>query len=370
MYKNYKLSVCTVCMNRLYHLKETLLKNIEDNLAYPNLEHVILDYNSGDNMETWAKEYLSEYINSGRVKYYRTPDPQKFNMSHAKNMVSRLADGDIVCLVDADNYTGRGYAEYVNDCFNKRENIFLTTIAKRRIKNKMDVLGRICFWKNDFLQIKGFDEFISSYGFDDHDFANRLTLANRKRILLGKLKYLKAITHSFHERVENQEVGKAFDRLFIHHIYPSESKLLYLFADQSFSLGIIKDNNAAVALSFDRLLADKKNKYDESLTTEDWLRGSWIEEGPVLNLNFNDGNKLTFSSPDTQESMLTCEKGHAYFRVTNKRIILDMILFHTMIRNRNRMCANLKHKKTIVNSGGFGAGRVLANFNDDVFINI
>ena len=32
--KGYKISFCTTCMDRLYNLKETLPKNIEDNESY------------------------------------------------------------------------------------------------------------------------------------------------------------------------------------------------------------------------------------------------------------------------------------------------------------------------------------------------
>lgn len=46
----YSISFCTVCMNRTLHLKETLIKNIRDNSAYPNLEYVLLNYGSKDEM--------------------------------------------------------------------------------------------------------------------------------------------------------------------------------------------------------------------------------------------------------------------------------------------------------------------------------
>jgi hypothetical protein len=33
-------------------------------------------------------------------------------------LISKLAEGDILCNVDADNYTGQEYATYINKEFN------------------------------------------------------------------------------------------------------------------------------------------------------------------------------------------------------------------------------------------------------------
>ena len=88
--KIYKISFCTTVMNRLYNLKETLLKNIEDNKEYPDLEFVILDYNSQDGLEKWMKDNMMEHIESGRVSYYRTEEPKYFNMAHSRNIAFKV----------------------------------------------------------------------------------------------------------------------------------------------------------------------------------------------------------------------------------------------------------------------------------------
>jgi len=103
--KNYAISFCTTCMGRLYNLKETLPQNIEDNKAYPNLEFVILDYNSKDNLWEWMSRNMMDHILSGRVSYYRTTEPKYFSMSHSRNIAYKVAKGEIVNNLDADNYT-------------------------------------------------------------------------------------------------------------------------------------------------------------------------------------------------------------------------------------------------------------------------
>ena len=72
----HKISVCTTVMGRLKDLQETLPKNIEDNLDYPNVEHVILDYNSQDGLEDWIKANYMQEIDDGRMLYARTDQPQ------------------------------------------------------------------------------------------------------------------------------------------------------------------------------------------------------------------------------------------------------------------------------------------------------
>ena len=93
-------------MNRLSHLKKTLEKNICDNLVYENLEFILLDYNSTDGLENWAKNDLKNYIEKGILKYYRTSEPNSFHRSHSRNVAMKLASGDIVCNLDADNFLG------------------------------------------------------------------------------------------------------------------------------------------------------------------------------------------------------------------------------------------------------------------------
>ena len=118
------ISLCTVCMNRLHHIKKTLPQNIEDNAAYPDLEFILLDYNSTDGLEEWVKNNMQEYIISGRLKYYKTSEPVFFDRSHSRNLMFKLAAGDILCNIDADNYTGLAFADYVNEMFYQKKNVY------------------------------------------------------------------------------------------------------------------------------------------------------------------------------------------------------------------------------------------------------
>lgn len=197
--ENPKISFCTACMGRLHHLKETLLRNIEDNKDYPNVEFVILNYNSPDEMEDWAKQNLGELIASGKVTYYRTDQPKYFHMSHAKNVVHKLASGDIVCNLDADNFTGKGFAEFLNGLF--RINHRISAHGDWKIRRGSN--GRIAVLKKFFMLTRGYDESFQGWGAEDLDFIARLANLGVRPLLIDNAGFLNTIEHDKIESVKH-----------------------------------------------------------------------------------------------------------------------------------------------------------------------
>ncbi|MFD3000919.1 glycosyltransferase family A protein [Pontibacter toksunensis] len=157
-------------MNRLFHLKHTIEKNILDNSSYPNLEFVLIDYNSQDDLEGYVKKNLEKYIHKGILNYYKTTEPQKFHMSKAKNLSHALAKGDIVCNVDGDNFTGKDFAFYINYLFNKHGKDIIYRFHKPPF---WGTSGRIALFKDNFMQLGGYDEEFLPAGHDDIDLVNR-----------------------------------------------------------------------------------------------------------------------------------------------------------------------------------------------------
>ena len=145
-------------MNRLHQLSATLIQNIVDNDDYAELEFIVLDYNSQDGMAEWIKENVGEFINSGRLHYYRTNEPLSFSHSHSKNLAFNLANGDVICTINADHFTGKGFADHINKKFNENDNCVLTPVDYHKTKENYnppkDVLGMVCVKKNDFLKVR------------------------------------------------------------------------------------------------------------------------------------------------------------------------------------------------------------------------
>lgn len=168
--KHFSISLCTTCMNRLFHLRHTIEQNILDNISYPNIEFVLIDYNSQDGLSDFVKKNLSKYIEMGVLNYYKTDQPDKFHASKAKNLAHALAKGDIVCNVDGDNFTGKDFAFFLNDLYNKEGGRKIYQFHKAPY---WGTVGRLAFWKEDFMKLGGYDESFLAIGHEDMDLVNR-----------------------------------------------------------------------------------------------------------------------------------------------------------------------------------------------------
>ena len=169
-----KISICTTCMGRTNDLRQTLLQNINDNISYGNVEFVVLNYGSKDDMHDYMmSNEIRKFIKSGIIRYLRTKSPNFFSMSHSRNIAFLNSTGDIVTNVDADNYTGFGFAEFINrlneSCIDKKP--FFS-------KGKRGLHGRIGVRKSDFISLGGYDEDLSGYGWDDHSLLLRAMMSD------------------------------------------------------------------------------------------------------------------------------------------------------------------------------------------------
>src|SRR5574337_972497 len=235
MYK--KISFCTVSMNRTHHILSTLQKNIEDNIDYPNIEFVLLDYNSKDGLEELISSSFMIYVEKGVLVYFKTFAPCYFHRSHSRNLVFKLANGDILCNIDADNFTGKGFAFFINEKFGDSENRFLSTANINK-----NLFGRICVPRDKFLAVTGYDESMSDYGFEDIDMINRLQLSGLEKYLINEPEFLKAIDHKDSERIKNEMRSNILEAILVSHINYFSSQLLFLFQDGTYAFGTIIDN--------------------------------------------------------------------------------------------------------------------------------
>lgn len=202
-----KISFCITCMDRLPHLKKTLRKNIRDNGDYPKIEFVLLDYNSSDGLQEWIFKNFKAELASGRLIYYQTKEPQHFHMAKAKNIAHRLASGDVVCNLDADNYTGKDFSFFINSTMQSSFDII--GIHKKDEKGDQDFVkgcgGRIFLSKNNFLKLGGYNEDFIGWGYEDDDFKMRADILGLKEVLIPHF-FLFAIPHSHFLREKNMKV--------------------------------------------------------------------------------------------------------------------------------------------------------------------
>jgi len=340
-------------MNRLHHLKQTLLRNITDNSDYEKLEFVLLDYNSNDGLIDYVKGTLMPYIKNGKLRYYRTEEPVHYNMSHSRNIAFKLAQGDIVCNIDADNYTSKEFAQYVNAIFEKNQAIFLSTHHNRQVKN--DALGRICVKKEDFLAVGGYDEQMKHYGFDDYDFANRLSMYGLKPFTIQSPEFLLAIPHSDQERMANVPEKNVLHRLLIRYNTPAESELLLLFADGQYRRATMVSNFVSNALNPS---SNRSTQYRFSIKERQWESGHWRLKGQNFRFVSDISGNFELKKVGSQQRWQD-RSGLVYYGLESQQQQETILFFYNQLSNRNIMEENLRERRILANHSGFGQTRLV-----------
>lgn len=172
-----RIAFVTTCKNRTQHLKMTLPKNLADNADYPDCVFIVLDYGSQDDLRAYMLAHHGADLASGRLVFYSRQHDGPFKMAHAKNIAHRLGilhGAQILVNLDADNYTGRNFAYYVDAEFVRiGDRGFL---RGRMVKGFMPrgIAGRIAVTSKAFLKLGGYDEAYAAWGPDDWDFNARL----------------------------------------------------------------------------------------------------------------------------------------------------------------------------------------------------
>ena len=350
-----KISICTVCMNRLFHVRETLPANIKENIGFPNIEFVLLDYNSSDGLEEWVRSNMMQYIESGVLKYFRTTEPAYFNVSHSKNMVSKLASGNILCMMDGDNYAGVNYAGWLDAVFvEKGDNSVVSAFTSKGLRY-IDMGGKITFHRQLFDKVRGFDESFVGYGMEDKDLLVRLDKAGAVPVTIENRAYMKFIEHSEVQRLNNYYLLKNLESLYVlsAEVQPPITAL-YIMKDNSFHEVVYKFN--------------EKFRYEWQTTLGGWyVEKNGYKKGSFERLD--EGLKIIGDEPvfyrylDKQLVANTGDKKMVWGKIESSdghywRLIKSFSECHNRIRYNNNMESN-----AIVNPDGWGRGIVYLNFD-------
>jgi hypothetical protein len=343
-----KISFCTVCMNRLHHLRQTLPLNIKNNLSYGNLEFIVMDYGSSDGLSEWIKSEMSEYIEKGIVVYYRYDEADYFDRSHSRNLMFKLATGDIICNTDADNYLGKGFADYISKKFLEQENLFLVPDTKRKFYYLRDALGRFCAAKQDFLDISGYDERMSGYGFEDDDLYDRLIHNGKKEVIIMDFNYLRAIKHGNENRVENEFYTNYFHKIYINYEKPELSNVVVLYKNGLAHKGILSPNT-------------HNTPAPAILENNQWEAAHWKKEDDKIILTSTD-SKNTYTFIEMNDRITY--NNIVYYNISNELFLRKLSYDLPLITNFGHFLSN-KEKRAGVNLNGFGKGAVYKNFSTE-----
>lgn len=169
-----KISFCTTCMNRASFIKKTFKHNL--NLFDGEVEFVLLNYSSSDDLEDYVKSELIDFIDSGKLFYYKTTDYDKFHVTHAKNMAHKLATGDILVNLDSDIIMSSDVYDFIKSNIINHD----AYIHSRHGGTG----GFISVSKKVFYDVGGYDEKLRGWGNEDADFLSRLRQFNKYACLI------------------------------------------------------------------------------------------------------------------------------------------------------------------------------------------
>lgn len=173
-----RISLCTTCMDRLFHLRQVFKKNLISASSFADVEFVLLNYGSGDGLDEWVKENLSQEIENGRVSYYRTYEPEYWVAAHAKNVAHKLASGEILCNIDSDILIPEGFCEYLSSIFESKPDT-IVAFDSDDIYGNHGCAGIVASMKGHFHSVNGYDESLSEgWCCDDTNFQFRCRMKN------------------------------------------------------------------------------------------------------------------------------------------------------------------------------------------------
>lgn len=210
-------------MGRTHHLKQTLPQNLLDSVDWSRpeaVEFVVLDYSSPDDLADWitTDRRLRPYLEAGILRFARSQGQPYFRHSHAKNMAHSLADGDFVCNVDADNFVGPGFADYLRTVFTRRPNAI---VAANRLDTRLlaaphkGCMGRLALSKAGFEMLGGYDESERFRGWsgEDSDLLIRAVRRFLRPVLIRQRGFLRVVQHSDLERIKLTDYTDAGEEL-------------------------------------------------------------------------------------------------------------------------------------------------------------
>ena len=139
-----------------------------------------------------------------RVRVVRVSGQAHWHASKCHNLEVRLATGDLVLRIDADDLLSESFFRL----HTLRESEFwcVDQSVRFRSDDEMHLSGVIYARKSDFLRVGGYSERLVTYGHEDDDLVDRLrALGLQSRYL--NLDSMRHIPHSDGDRVVNQDLG-------------------------------------------------------------------------------------------------------------------------------------------------------------------
>ena len=190
------ISFCTCCKGRLWQLKHTLPHNIK--YITKDMEIVILNYQSDDNLVAWLYANYKSYIDDGRIKLvslYTDKIVYNYSSAFAKNVCHKQASGNILMNLDCDQFIDHNT---IKDLLELPPN----TLYIPQITNKSTgQFGRLAYSRALFYSLNGYDETLVGLKGDDTHLRIKTRYKNIKHVVASS--YYPCIENSYEEKYKN-----------------------------------------------------------------------------------------------------------------------------------------------------------------------
>jgi hypothetical protein len=186
-------SIFTACMDRNVNLELALPSWLATNPE----EIVIVDWGS----KIPVVDTIQKYNGDGKIKVITVPNVSSWVLTRSFNLAARFTQYSNLLKVDCDTMLEPDFFSYHNLAGNV---FFAGDWRQARDANEKYTNGIVYMERKDFFAIGGYNEKITTYGWDDCDLYDKLSKF-LKRIMFN-LDCIKHIEHSNNERIVNQQL--------------------------------------------------------------------------------------------------------------------------------------------------------------------
>ena len=166
------IAIVTCCMNRNDNLNKALkswlkLKEVS--------EIIIVDWSS----EISVKKTIPFH---GKIKIVEVPNQKQWILSHAFNVGINFVSTDKLLKLDADIIVSD---QLLNNHKLHKNNFYHGTWKNAKTFDQIHINGQLYCFTNDFWKVNGYNEKITSYGWDDDDLYERFVKLRLNELFLN-----------------------------------------------------------------------------------------------------------------------------------------------------------------------------------------
>lgn len=196
----------------MYQIKETLPKNLNDNVLFKNIiEFVLVDFGSEDGLKDWVLNTFIDELKEGYLAYYYTDELPAWHASIAKNTAHFLASNEILMNLDCDNFTGKYGGKYIIRKFLQHD----SNIVIHQFSGDYEdgTYGRIGMQKSLFYNLGGYDESFEPMGFQDTDLMRRAIDMGVQCKNIHNIQYTSSIVNPVSAKVKYCKSALAYEQM-------------------------------------------------------------------------------------------------------------------------------------------------------------